>query len=385
MPHPLRLSGHVMGLDVLRGVAVGAVLIFHNFFDGGYQGHQSWFIDLFVSFTQLGKLGVSLFFVLSGFLITSILLRQRDKDHYYRTFYIRRALRILPAYLLLLVVLKSFDLVHWHFVLACMLFIANAAQLVHSHPYEYGVLWTLAVEEQFYLVWPTFVRRFRRTRTLIGIAMFGIVLAPLLRFELSLHGISTYLLTPTNMDTLLSGALCAALIANGSIHTGNLHKIVRVLFVVGTIATLPLLYHIAFPHVHGRVYWAIWNALSGYGPLCLFVAGVLYSVERAQIALPRRPGAIARASMFFGYISYGLYLVHPLIFSLYVQVFAGTFLGDPSRHFSALCLRFLLAGGFSVGIATLSRRYYEEFFLRRKKRLAPERAEPPEGGIPARS
>jgi peptidoglycan/LPS O-acetylase OafA/YrhL len=97
--------------------------------------------------------------VLSGFLISSILIDTAGKPDYYRKFYVLRALRILPAYLLILAVLKLDHVVSWRFILAAMLYIANMAGLVGARSGEYGALWSLAVEEQFYLVWPIIVRK----------------------------------------------------------------------------------------------------------------------------------------------------------------------------------------------------------------------------------
>jgi peptidoglycan/LPS O-acetylase OafA/YrhL len=106
-----------------------------------------------------GITGVQLFFVLSGFLISGILIDTAASKGYYRKFYMRRALRILPAYLLMLTVLWVDHAVSWRFVLAGLLYVANMASLVGAGSSEYGPLWSLAVEEQFYLIWPVFVRR----------------------------------------------------------------------------------------------------------------------------------------------------------------------------------------------------------------------------------
>ncbi len=367
----LQLHGYVPGLDILRGLAVGAVVLFHAFFNANYHGRRGSPGELFVELTNLGKLGVYLFFVLSGFLITSILLKQRERPRFYRNFYVRRALRILPAYLLLLFVLKVSGLISWPFVLACLLFVANVARLVHAHTYEYGALWTLAVEEQFYLLWPTFVHRLRRPRALLPVLLAGCVLAPLLRAVFSYMGVSTYTWLPTNMDALLYGALCAVLIHEGAIHGGNIARIRRVLLVTGLVFLLPYVYESCYGPWFSRGGAAVWEAFSLFDPFCFFVAGVLLSVERAQASQSRRPGAFGASLAFLGYISYGLYLVHPLIFSIYDKLVAGRLLGGYPHEFSLLVLRGAVVAGCSVGIATVSRRYFEQLFLRRKKEMAP--------------
>ena len=370
-PGKLNIHGYIPGLDVLRGLAVASVVFFHGFANAGYVAGASTASWKFVQLAQLGKLGVYLFFTLSGFLISSILLKQRERDHYYKNFYIRRALRILPAYLLMLIVLRVLGVVDWRFVLACLLFIANMAKLIHSHANEYGVLWTLAVEEQFYLIWPTVVRHLRDPRSLLKVIVSGCVLAVILRFVLTLAGTSTYLLLPTNMDALLLGAACAALISLGTIHPGNIRKITRVLLGTGFLFLIPFVYLYCFGSFNNHVVLAFADAFLRYDPYCFFVAGVLLSVDRAQRTAAARPGAAFIFLSFLGYISYGLYLVHPLLFDSYDHLLRGTALGGTRGSFSLLTLRFVLMGGLSILIATLSRRYYEQLFLGRKKQLAP--------------
>lgn len=368
---PIRLSGQIPGLDVLRGAAVIAVVIFHGFANSGYHGKPSAPSTIFVTLAELGKLGIYLFFNLSGFLITSILLRQREKPRFYRNFYVRRALRILPAYLLMLFVLKISGLITWWFVAACVLFVANMAKLMHASATEYGVFWTLAVEEQFYLLWPTLVHRLRRTRTLLIAILAGCALAPVLRIVLSLHNIGTFLLLPTNMDALLYGSLCALLLECGVIHTGNIRRIVVVLFATGLVLLLPYVYVSCFLVESSPRFWAVWDAFGRFVPFCLFIGAVLLSVQQAQLHDRKARSPAARLFSFFGYVSYGLYLVHPLIFRLYDHIFLQTSLGASRTRFSMLFARFVTVGCVSLLLATLSRRYFEQLFLARKKELAP--------------
>ncbi len=367
----LQLHGYIPGLDVLRGLAVGAVVVFHGFFNSGYPDTSLRPEAVLVRLTDVGKQGVSLFFVLSGFLITSILLKQREKPDYYKNFYVRRALRILPAYVLLLAVLKALGVVHWRFVLACLLFVNNMGKLVHSHTGEYGALWTLAVEEQFYILWPTFVRRLRRGAGLMTVLLAGCAIAPLLRIAMTRHGISTYTFAPTNMDTLLYGALCALLTERGWLHRGNIVKSYRTLFAVGLLLLAPYLYFECFYRFPSIRAFSLWDAFGRYDLICIFVAGVLLAVHKAQKPAPARNGPGARLLVFLGYISYGLYLVHPLLFEFYDRLTRGHALGQARTRFVMVVVRFAVVAPVSVLVATVSRRYYEQLFLRRKKQLAP--------------
>ncbi len=165
-------------LDSVRGLAILMVLFFHGFASRyGYAG-LSFFPGLFVRLVAPGWAGVNLFFALSGFLITGILLDSKHRPQYYRRFYWRRALRILPAYyglLLLLAILGRYG-VHeenpsWGFLGLSAIYLANVTVLF-GVPMQFGVLWSLAVEEHFYLIWPLVVRNVNRN--IAGVVAFGI-------------------------------------------------------------------------------------------------------------------------------------------------------------------------------------------------------------------
>ena len=113
---------------------------------------------LFVWMMWAGRLGVNLFFVLSGFLITGLLLQTVERPDYYRRFYIRRALRILPAYYALLLILLFIPQQSLAFLGLSAIYVANLAPLF-GVAMSYPVLWSLAVEEDFYLIWPLLVRK----------------------------------------------------------------------------------------------------------------------------------------------------------------------------------------------------------------------------------
>jgi peptidoglycan/LPS O-acetylase OafA/YrhL len=162
-------------LDSLRGIAIIMVLFAHGFFwivaNGPGISKFQGLAKFFILATQGGALGVNLFFVLSGFLITGILLDSRERPDYYKRFYANRALRILPAYLALLCVLLIFGIAQWPFLAISAFFMANFAP-IFGVAMQYGPLWTLAVEEQFYLFWPQAVRRVsKKTLAIIALAI----------------------------------------------------------------------------------------------------------------------------------------------------------------------------------------------------------------------
>ena len=129
--------------------------------------------------TQLGGLGVNLFFVLSGFLITGILLDSKEKPQYFRRFYTRRALRILPAYYLLLILLAVLHSASMAFLGLSFVYLANLTGLF-GMACGYGPLWSLAVEEHYYIICsPVIYKLTRRHVAIVAIALC--LLMPVLR------------------------------------------------------------------------------------------------------------------------------------------------------------------------------------------------------------
>jgi peptidoglycan/LPS O-acetylase OafA/YrhL len=143
-------------LDTVRGVAILMVFVFHAFEDFAPSGPKIpvW-EHLFLSTVSLGWAGVNVFFVLSGFLITGILLDSVGKPRYYSRFYFRRALRILPAYYLLIAVLVLVGRIgfvtrrtSWAFAGLSVIYLSNITPLL-GVARDYAPLWSLAVEEHF--------------------------------------------------------------------------------------------------------------------------------------------------------------------------------------------------------------------------------------------
>ena len=147
-------------LDLARGIAILMVLLDHGFAadQTPYILHPSRFLLNLEYVARLGHMGVHLFFILSGFLITGILLDSRTQPDYFRNFYTHRVLRIAPAYLLMLVVLIATRSITARYIAVCLLCLCNMSSLLGATS-EYPALWSLSVEEQFYLVWPLAVRR----------------------------------------------------------------------------------------------------------------------------------------------------------------------------------------------------------------------------------
>ena len=174
------LREYMPELDSIRGIAVLLVLFYHGFAQR-YDLHRlSRFPRIVFLASMPGWVGVDLFFVLSGFLITGILLDTRDRVDYYRHFYIRRALRILPIYyavLALVTALSGSYFVGGHTAwpsLVFNLFYCSNLSILFGIPFQYPVLWSLAVEEHFYLLWPVIIRRFTRRAIVFSLVFVGV-------------------------------------------------------------------------------------------------------------------------------------------------------------------------------------------------------------------
>jgi peptidoglycan/LPS O-acetylase OafA/YrhL len=227
-PAPFRRLVHVPALDVLRAFAVSIVVMSHIWEVAPYFHFRE-------IFSNAGFLGVDLFFVISGFLITALLLQERHDSGRisFGRFYLRRAIRLLPAlFVMLAVYLVYAHGAGWSLfggrdsvvasVRATLLYAMNWQVL--WHPFAVGdlvALWSLAIEEQFYLVWPLLLAGFlavrRSTRHLIPVLLGAVVVVTLWRVAVYQWWgwQSAYLRTDTRVDGLLLGALVATLFVRG--------------------------------------------------------------------------------------------------------------------------------------------------------------------------
>ena len=347
LPHDFRL-GHRPALDSLRAVSILAVLILHI-----NSIYQFPFVVL-----RGGFLGVDMFFVISGFLITSLLLEENAASGTIRlrAFYMRRALRLLPAViaailftLLIAFLTGSFTAVGLTPIrLASTLFYFNnwLQALVNDSPWFLTHFWSLSIEEQFYLIWPlaliTLLKRNRRT--VLWIVVCAITLSWLLKAGLYWSGASWQRLyhgSDTRADALLVGCLLSLLIYWRALPA----MIVR--------------YH----RILGRCAWLVLGALliaaDFRGPLAYFGGFTFAAITCAFILLNAliAPTAIlhSRFLLWSGKRSYGLYVWHWPVYLLVSAAVPNVFMAPVS-----------LIGTFCF--AALSYRYIEKPFLELKRR-----------------
>jgi peptidoglycan/LPS O-acetylase OafA/YrhL len=349
-------------LDGLRGVAILLVVFLHNF------GFMNYFF--------FGWLGVDLFFVLSGFLITDILLNTVGQPGFLKNFYMRRVLRIFPLFYLVLVIclfilptIRSLGLDTRYYTenqFWLWTYLQNWL-FIFKEPYGDKILlhtWSLAVEEQFYIVWPLLILLIRKPRSLLATMAFILLLVCLARYLVWTNKIEdlaySSLYTFTRIDGLCIGAMVALL---QRIDAGFLRK--NMLFIVLMMAVI----NFGFYFINNQQGFTLpYLAFVGYTTFAVLFGLLVYEAvtgdsKLIQLLLDNRP------LKFFGRISYGLYVYH---WPVYMLLF------DQSRNwfYSQLTIPVkmaeLLGGIFvtfvAVLISLLSFHYFEKPFLRLKKR-----------------
>ena len=394
-PHDARVGAyvpagaHAPALDGLRGLAILIVMVSHFISDAGTNPSSDFDDRLYGALSTFGWIGVDLFFVLSGFLITGILCDTKGEAGYFRNFYVRRSLRIFPLYYaflaLWLVVLPAFhawpedagdpSVGHvWTWTYLTNVVQALRGTLDAAPPYT-AHFWSLAVEEQFYLLWPIVVH-VCTTRRLVRVAAACVVLAPLVRLGCALagNGTAAYVLMPARMDALAVGALLAVLARTAPERLPSV-AMLRASCAAALVAFAGLL---AFQLPEPRQSML----MQTFGHTVL--AGLFASMLLA--ALGTRGGMAARTfeqpgMRFFGRYSYALYVFHlPVAFFLDQYLFrvpdTSPILGSRTP---ALLLFVLVATGVSVCVALLSWHMYEKHFLALKHHFT-RRPHPAVGG-----
>ncbi len=334
---PWRL-GHRPGLDGLRGFAILLVLADHSGIEIA---------------SGAGNLGVTIFFVLSGFLITTLLLEERARYGRVslRRFYWRRALRLLPALVVLLGVVAALMGVAGRAgevagdIIPALFYFMNWTAVAGNNPGLLSHTWSLSIEEQFYLVWPVAllgVLAIGRGRLgwVIGLLVGVILAAIVLRFLLWAGPTAYYRVyvgTDTRMDALAIGSLVAVAFTRRPIT-------VPPLAMAALAATIPITLWMTNDESMATIGLAV-TAFAAAG----LVAGAATGAGERVLAW--------RPLVYLGIISYGLYLWHrPLM-----RAFTDSGLGGVPW---AVAMMFALA----IALAFLSRRFVEDPFLRLKDR-----------------
>jgi len=364
-------SHRVPALDGLRGIAI-LLVIPHN--SDTFLAVKNWAFP-FAMLAHVGWTGVQLFFVLSGFLITSVLLDSRGSGNYYRTFYARRVLRIFPLYFLILVIflllvphlvqlspetLATYQQQKWLWIFA-----SNWAQPFQGTVVWFPHFWSLAVEEQFYLVWPFLVAliplRHLLTTTFVVTALA--IGSRVLLFEGALPADAIYMFTTTRMDALALGAAAAVIARNGRAMQFVRHH-------QGMMAGMAL--------VVAMISAAISHAFDTHDPGTIFIGYSVLAAAAAILVLTLRAGQGSGNWLELGFsqpwlrscgkYSYAMYVFHLLVVLTIGGEINGLLQATGTFRPILYSLSVIL---ISYALGWISYHYYERHFLALKRYFVP--------------
>jgi peptidoglycan/LPS O-acetylase OafA/YrhL len=329
---------HFPALDGLRGIAILMVFAYH------YRG------SIGIRVCNFGWSGVDLFFVLSGFLITGILCDTRSDPGYYKKFYARRALRIFPVFYLFAAVMFLIGS-HWKLIdLSLLFYVGWPVELIWpgtaSTAFPIYHLWSLSVEEQFYMFWPLLMARVRRS-VVLCVVLFAIAL--LLRILIVIRGINggwAYCFLPCRMDGLAVGAAIALLWRSG--WKQKLQDWAIPGFTVASLGLLAVLFSRHTVHQSDSIVQTVGFSLIAltYGALLILALAhpKIFSMSILRM---------------FGKYSYAMYLFHLPLIAVFEPM-------KPRLHFAYVPFCLLA----NLALAALSFHFLEQPILRLKKHFS---------------
>jgi peptidoglycan/LPS O-acetylase OafA/YrhL len=379
LPLAQKFRGYIPELDALRAFGITMVILDHM-----WPSPREFSRVLNLSWILMDS-----FFVLSGFLIAGILLDSRSRPDYYRYFYTRRAMRILPVYYLLIAILACGTILNgtgylysgipalykwgsswWFFVYLGNVPMAITGIAPRAARGSFGPLWSLQIEEQFYLLFPLLVHRLKpRTlaRTLIGVACFSTLLRIVLYWLYPANTLVQYVLLPCRMEGLALGALIAIRFRMGP---WDLSKRKLTVMAAALVAITCLC--------------GAWSGYDHYSPFnrtigllispiaCAYVVLWLIRFRGSRLTACLRIAPLQHLSR----ISYGAYLFHSPIAAVLVPISAALGVGALGYGYLKVVTVFIL----TVILASLSWQFFESPLLHLKDRLYPKQESPDAAG-----
>lgn len=359
---PNKRNFYLPELDVLRFFAFFAVFIHHNFSHEPeqYQGILKPFAKWITSAVVAGGFGVDLFFALSSYLITELLLREWETKGEIKAvaFYIRRALRIFPLYYVFIVLsifvfpyLIPGDRLEFPHSVSFLFFSANWTCAAFGFPNSVaGPLWSIAIEEQFYLVLPFLVRwcgAVNIKKLAVGFLIAAFVARVFLVYS-DASNVSIWCNTFARLDPIALGILLAVFVREGKIRMIK-SPVARLFLITASLtAYVAAVYYLDFFGIEALLIYPIAAAASA-----LMIWAFLGSSFRA------------RPLVYLGRISYGLYVFHVLGVKLAQQLLEAANIGGAYYTF----WQFAPALSITIILAVLSYRYLEKPFLSLKKKF----------------
>lgn len=348
-------------MDGLRGIAIILVLLYHNF--------------NFIEYFNYGWLGVDLFFVLSGFLITDILLNSLNSKTYFKTFYARRVLRIFPLYYFSLILFiwiipaispglldmtyyKDHQIWFWTYLQNWpLIFKGDSGGTVLNH------YWSLAIEEQYYLIWPVIILLLKKPKRIFVLCMFFLAIVIVSRFYIweNRNDFPSYerAFLFTRIDGILIGAMLASVY---NIGQGLLRKYFT-LFLLSLTAVNYIFYLIKKNQIPDFPVWGI----AGFTTFSLIFAILVYEAVMKENKLINfvLSNAILK---FLGKYSYGFYIFHwpaAIIFKpVFYSMGSSFFQKDSFWHLMFVGILCSLVGLLA---SIISYHLLEKHFLKMKK------------------
>lgn len=360
----VRNRKYYLGLDGLRAIAALIVVLFH----------------LNAKIFFFGWIGVDLFFVLSGFLITNLIVQNLNSHNFIKNFYIRRSLRIFPLYfivtvpiLLFLLILNKTNIFEF---LSYITYTQNFYE-VNSRSYLplLGHTWSLAIEEQFYLFYPFIFLIFKfdrnRIRTLFSLILISVVF----RFIFSFQGYSVYwqsTLLFSRMDSLLIGGLLVLLVEYYNFSRQRLNQIFNVIIILSTISLIFLYIYIGD--------YSLINSIKSFGNygletshlshlkftlLSFIFVSIIGKISYSTSDKSQKVILVLENQTFkyLGKISYGIYFYHWVILSIYIYLKKSKYL-NTDIHF---IWDYVIVISLTIIMSHYSFKYLESYFLRFKK------------------
>lgn len=381
---------YVPMLDGIRGIAILAVIVCHTiccFVNiGGTHANE---FQRFIFFVfGLGGFGVDLFFVLSGYLITGILINAREKENYYLNFYARRTLRIFPLYYLyitlvifILPILIPYmrDQINGNLGLY-YLYLQNFVPFANNTLPEYlfGHLWSLAVEEHFYLIWPLIVYKVNDRKifllglaVIIGAVLFRCYFIFLSGFRPGVIDYYSYRFTFCRADALMLGAILAFVVRNETLSRLMQYHRLTGLYGSGLTSIVLLIY--AFGQGNALIISNKVISSIGYTIFSIFFTFLLFSLLNAT-----RESFVSRffnntVMRFFGKYSYAMYIVH---FPLIAFIYANYLENFNCKPMTKVLILFVTNIILTSVISWLIYHLIEKHFLSLKRFFVSERREP---------
>jgi peptidoglycan/LPS O-acetylase OafA/YrhL len=357
----------IKSLTGLRGIAILLVLLYHNF--------------PYLRISKLGWVGVDLFFVLSGFLITRILLNAKTGRGYFLNFYMRRVLRIFPLYyaaLLLFFIVEKLlrlptDMVFSPHIAYYLTYTQNLlpfnvadfpARKILNH------FWSLAVEEHFYILWPILVYWLRPKQLLI-VGCITVILSKLIAVFMLSKGVSwmtVYMFSFVRFETLVLGSLLAVLFSLNKYQLDSIAKY----SLISTGGVLAIFW--SYILLKTKEFSSLTPELTviEMGSVMLTVLALFFT---ALLYFAIKPGWFQRflcspKLMFLGKYSYGIYIFHYPLYAVISNYAFETFNVHTNIGKTILLIMPVVATAFAIVIAYFSYNYFENYFLKLKMRFS---------------